>query len=181
MISIFYKYICIFGSNDGRWLTAMLQLFLTFRQNKVNIIPVFDGKAPDAKKDENDQRKEQRAKIKNKANLLEECINKHKVDVIFMGCREGDFKNSKHCNIELTDDGWPQIIRVYPIFDWTYEEIWLYHKMYNLDYCSLYDEGYTSLGVYYKTRKNKELQNRDGTYKKAKDVNSVINERSYRE
>ncbi len=74
--SYIYKYICIFGSHDGRWLTAMLQLFLTFRQNKVNIIPVFDGKAPDAKKDENDQRKEQRAKIKNKANLLEECINK---------------------------------------------------------------------------------------------------------
>jgi len=112
---------------------------------------------------------------------LEECINKHKVDVIFMGCRESDFKNNKHCNIEITDDGWPQIIRVYPIFDWTYEEVWLYHKMYNLDYCSLYDEGYTSLGVYYKTYKNKELQNIDGTYKKAKDVNSVINERSYRE
>ena len=74
--SYIYKYICIFGSHDGRWLTAMLQLFLTFRQNKVNIIPVFDGKAPDAKKDENDQRKEQRAKIKNKSNLLEECVNK---------------------------------------------------------------------------------------------------------
>ncbi len=74
--SYLYKYICIFGSHDGRWLTAMLQLFLTFRQNKVNIIPIFDGVAPEAKKDETDMRKEQRAKIKNKGDTLEECVTK---------------------------------------------------------------------------------------------------------
>jgi 5'-3' exonuclease len=74
--SYLYKYICIFGTHDGRWLTAMMQLFLTFRQNKVNIIPIFDGQAPDAKKDETDMRKEQRAKIKNKGDILEECVNK---------------------------------------------------------------------------------------------------------
>jgi len=74
--SYLYKYICIFGSHDGRWLTAMMQLFLTFRQNKVNIIPIFDGTPPDAKKDETDMRREQRAKIKNKGDTLEECVNK---------------------------------------------------------------------------------------------------------
>ena len=73
--SYIYKYVCIFGTHDGRWLTAMLQLFLTFRENKINIIPIFDGKAPDAKKDETDMRKEQRNKIKNKAETLEEGIN----------------------------------------------------------------------------------------------------------
>jgi 5'-3' exonuclease len=54
----------------------MMQLFLTFRQNKVNVIVIFDGSAPDAKKDETDMRKEQRAKIKNKGDTLEECVNK---------------------------------------------------------------------------------------------------------
>jgi len=73
--SYIYKYVCIFGTHDGRWLTAMLQLFLTYRENKVNIIPIFDGKPPDAKKDESDMRKEQRNKIKNKAESLEEGIN----------------------------------------------------------------------------------------------------------
>jgi 5'-3' exonuclease len=73
--SYIYKYVCIFGTHDGRWLTAMLQLFLTFRENKINIIPIFDGKPPDAKKDETDMRKEQRNKIKNKAETLEEGIN----------------------------------------------------------------------------------------------------------
>lgn len=73
--SYIYKYVCIFGTHDGRWLTAMLQLFLTYRENKVNIIPIFDGKPPDAKKDESDMRKEQRNKIKNKAESLEEGVN----------------------------------------------------------------------------------------------------------
>ena len=72
--SYIYKYVCIFGTHDGRWLTAMLQLFLTFRENKINIIPIFDGKAPDAKKDETDMRKEQRNKIKNKAETLDTAI-----------------------------------------------------------------------------------------------------------
>jgi 5'-3' exonuclease len=74
--SYLYKYICIFGIHDGKWITALLQLFLTFRQNKVNIIVILDGQAPDAKKDETDMRKEQRAKIKNKGDTLEECVNK---------------------------------------------------------------------------------------------------------
>ncbi len=73
--SYIYKYVCIFGTHDGRWLTAMLQLFLTFKENKINIIPIFDGKAPPEKKDETDMRKEQRNKIKNKAETLEEGIN----------------------------------------------------------------------------------------------------------
>jgi 5'-3' exonuclease len=50
-------------------------LFLTFKTNKVNIIPIFDGQAPDEKKDETDMRKEQRAKIKNKADTLDTGVN----------------------------------------------------------------------------------------------------------
>jgi FAD synthetase len=98
-----------------------------------------------------------------------------------MGCREVDFKeNDKHQNIEITDEGWPSIIRVYHILDWTHEEVWLYHKIYNLEYCSLYDEGYTSLGDKTKTIKNKELLQDDGRYMKAKDVNFDIKERNSR-
>jgi 5'-3' exonuclease len=73
--SYIYKYVCIFGTHDGRWLTAMLQLFLVFKENKINIIPIFDGQAPDAKKDETDMRKEQRNKIKNKAETIDNAIS----------------------------------------------------------------------------------------------------------
>jgi 5'-3' exonuclease len=74
--SYLYKYICIFGTHDGRWLNCMLQMLLMLKSNKVNVVVVFDGQAPDAKKDETDMRKEQRAKIKNKGDTLEECVNK---------------------------------------------------------------------------------------------------------
>ena len=112
---------------------------------------------------------------------LEECVNKYNMKTIFMGCRDVDFKeNDKHQNIEITDEGWPSIIRVYPILDWSHEEVWLYHKIYNLEYCSLYDKGYTSLGDKTKTIKNKELLQKDGTYMKAKDVKFDIKERNSR-
>jgi len=75
--SYMYKYICIFGSQDGRWLNAMLNLFLLFKNNKLNVITVFDGKPPDQKKDEIDERKEKRNKIKEKIKSLETCIQKY--------------------------------------------------------------------------------------------------------
>lgn len=74
--SYIYKYVCIFGTHDGRWLNCMLQMLLMLKSNKVNIIPILDGKPPDAKKDETDMRKEQRNKIKIKGDTLEECVTK---------------------------------------------------------------------------------------------------------
>jgi flap endonuclease-1 len=74
--SYVYKYIFIFGNNNSQWLSSMLQMFLTLRGNKVNIIPVFDGKAPEAKKDEIDDRKEKRQKVKDRMKLIQDIIEK---------------------------------------------------------------------------------------------------------
>jgi len=81
--SYIYKYICIFGSQDGRWLNAMLNLFIMIKQNKVNIIPIFDGKPPEQKKDEIDDRKEKRAKIKDKIKSLKTCVQKYCENIDF--------------------------------------------------------------------------------------------------
>jgi len=81
--SYMYKYICIFGSQDGRWLNAMLNLFLLFKNNKLNIVTVFDGKPPDEKKDEIDERKEKRNKIKEKIKMLNGCVQKYANDEEF--------------------------------------------------------------------------------------------------
>ena len=74
--SYIYKTICIFGTQNPQWISSMLQIFLTLRGNKVNIIPIFDGKPPDAKKDEIAERKEKRNKIKTKISTIETIIEK---------------------------------------------------------------------------------------------------------
>ena len=79
--SYIYKYICIFGNKNPQWISSMLQLFLTLQVNKVNIVPVFDGKPPDAKKDEIDERKEKREKIKDKIKTIEKVIEKIKENI----------------------------------------------------------------------------------------------------
>jgi FAD synthetase len=56
-----------------------------------------------------------------------------------------------------TDKTWPQFMRVNPILDWTYSEIWFFIRLLQLPYCSLYDQGYTSIDDTSNTVPNKEL------------------------
>uniref|UniRef100_A0A0N5BNR4 FAD synthase n=1 Tax=Strongyloides papillosus TaxID=174720 RepID=A0A0N5BNR4_STREA len=77
---------------------------------------------------------------------------------IIMGTRHmdptGKYMKSNICE---TDSDWPKLLRVCPIFDWNYHEVWRVIKTLNIPYCCLYDEGYTSLGEKKSTAKNEEL------------------------
>ncbi|CAH0547874.1 unnamed protein product [Brassicogethes aeneus] len=71
-----------------------------------------------------------------------------------MGTRRTDPYSSNLSVFQMTDVNWPQIMRVSPILDWHYSEIWDYLLYYKVPYCKLYDLGYTSLGNSLNTIKN---------------------------
>ena len=49
-------------------------------------------------------------------------------------------------------------IRVSPILDWSYSDVWAFLKHYDLTYCVLYDHGFTSLGEIHNSQKNPHLK-----------------------
>lgn len=58
----------------------------------------------------------------------------------------------------MTDKDWPQVMRVSPILNWHYSDIWDYLLLFKVPYCSIYDQGYTSLGSAHNTVPNPELK-----------------------
>ena len=94
-----------------------------------------------------------------------------------------------------TDPGWPSFLRVHPVINWTYEQIWEYLRRFNVPYCSLYDLGYgkhpaslllrftlntsryTSLGSTHNTYRNPALQDQNGEYKPAYELPDGSKER----
>ena len=58
----------------------------------------------------------------------------------------------------------PPFLRVNPILNWTYGHVWHFLRIFNLEYCTLYDEGYTSLGTVKDTIPCPALKKEDGSY-----------------
>eukprot|EP00956_Cyclotella_meneghiniana_P012165 scaffold17271_cov69-Cyclotella_meneghiniana.AAC.4 len=58
----------------------------------------------------------------------------------------------------------PPFLRVNPILNWSYGHVWHFLRTFNLEYCSLYDEGYTSLGTVKDTVPCPALEKEDGGY-----------------
>ncbi|KAK0720018.1 hypothetical protein B0H67DRAFT_484685 [Lasiosphaeris hirsuta] len=79
------------------------------------------------------------------------------VRAIFMGTRRTDPHSEFLRPFSPTDADWPQFMRVNPLLDWHYAEIWTFIRQLDLSFCCLYDQGFSSLGGMTNTRPNPAL------------------------
>eukprot|EP00158_Paraphelidium_tribonemae_P002162 Partr_v1_DN25166_c0_g1_i1_m76809 putative FAD1 flavin adenine dinucleotide synthetase homolog (S. cerevisiae) len=68
------------------------------------------------------------------------------IKAIFIGIRKSDPFGSSQSHMTRTSDGWPDYMRVNPILEWDYSDVWTFLRGANLRFCSLYSCGYTSIG-----------------------------------
>lgn len=133
--------------------------------------------------------------------------SRHDVRAMFIGVRRNDPHGASLHVRSPCDPGWPDIMRVHPILDWDYSDIWAFLRCSALGcpadltrepdgaprrgvagggadgvpYCSLYDEGYTSLGSTYNTQRNPRLKVPDtSVYRPAYELKSAADERAGR-
>uniref|UniRef100_A0A1I8HKV0 FAD synthase n=1 Tax=Macrostomum lignano TaxID=282301 RepID=A0A1I8HKV0_9PLAT len=99
---------------------------------------------------------------------MKTCLHEMKRDwpsirAVFMGTRSTD-PRSGHLNYEQMTDveaGWPEFLRISPLLQWSYSDVWRFLRTLCLPYCPLYDRGYTSLGDMSNTHPNPKLQYKD--------------------
>lgn len=117
-----------------------------------------------------------------------------KIRAIFVGTRRTDPHGASLQHFQLTDGNWPRFVRVHPIIDWRLSEIWCFLRSeyladpttgQPLEYCQMYDQGYTSLGGRGDTIRNPRLRYVDdsGTvrHKPAHEMTEDEGERAGRE
>ena len=95
---------------------------------------------------------------------LGQCIEEHGSKAFVLGTRFGDPNAKGQQDFSPSSDWMPPFMRVNPVLQWGYADVWAFLRQYQLPYCSLYDEGYTSLGKVANTVRNPALLREDGTY-----------------
>lgn len=102
------------------------------------------------------------------------------VRAMVMGQRRGDPWTADVDAFSPSSDGWPAFMRINPIIDWSYVHVWTFLRAFALPYCTLYDEGYTSLGSVNTTVQNPALKRGDGSFAPAWELQDESLERNSR-
>jgi FAD synthetase len=90
---------------------------------------------------------------------LTQVMQHTKIRCIFMGQRQTDPHSSTLVKVQRSDVqlGYPEFVRINPLLEWSYHDIWQFLFENRCNYCPLYDQGYTSIGNRLNTKKNPAL------------------------
>uniref|UniRef100_A0AAG5CZL0 FAD synthase n=1 Tax=Anopheles atroparvus TaxID=41427 RepID=A0AAG5CZL0_ANOAO len=86
------------------------------------------------------------------------CREDTQIKACIMGSRRSDPYCEQLEPFKETDAGWPKLMRINPLLDWTCDDIWNYIREQNVPYCTLYERGYTSIGDKTNTIPNPHLK-----------------------
>ncbi|KAK9463641.1 uncharacterized protein V1516DRAFT_668333 [Lipomyces oligophaga] len=99
------------------------------------------------------------------------------VKAIMVGTRRTDPNGKYLTYFDETDHGWPKFMRVHPVIDWHYADVWLFLRAIQVPYCILYDMGYTSLGGVTDTFRNPALASgEEGDHKTFRPAYSLLDD-----
>lgn len=83
--------------------------------------------------------------------------NRQQTCAFVMGTRRSDPHGVSMERFEPSSPDWPPFMRVNPILNWRYHDVWRFLRTFNIPYCQLYDRGYTSIGSVATTAPNPAL------------------------
>jgi len=106
--SYLYQYICIMGTQNKNWLNACLKLVASFKMNCLVPVVVFDGKSPDAKQGELQERKQARDKQMQRVDrintLLSELDNHVTISEEDTEFLKREYARSKHVILGMNEE-----------------------------------------------------------------------------